>query len=205
MYSKLPWSFLGYQRMAIAIFAWVCMCCLFFSLFLSPSSSSSFAFSLYSSTSINPFLLLLLYFCSPDLLFQPLQFFKSIIFSWINKHLCGFTSLFVHLCAILPSGYGVAVWVCLAELLMGFRHKLKVCYFLNTRSNVLFLPAVNFAKIHTKCGQGKELRVWEEIKWFLLLHFTTDIPEQTLMSAVHFSPGFPLPLSLSIFQFMSLN
>ena len=112
---------------------------------------------------------------------------------------CGFTSLFVHLCAILPSGYGVAVWVCLAELLMGFRHKLKVCYFLNTRSNVLFLPAVNFAKIHTKCGQGKELRVWEEIKWFLLLHFTTDIPEQTLMSAVHFSPGFPLPLSLSNF------
>ena len=69
---------------------------------------------------------------------------------------CGFTSLFVHLCAILPSGYGVAVWVCLAELLMGFRHKLKVCYFLNTRSNVLFLPAVNFAKIYTKCGQGKE-------------------------------------------------
>ena len=205
MYSKLPWSFLGYQRMAIAIFAWGCMCCLFFSLFLSPSSSSSFAFSLYSSTSINPFLLLLLYFCSPDLSFQPLQFFKSIIFSWINKHLCEFTSLFVHLCAILPSGYGVAVWVCLAELFMGFRHKLKVCYFLNTRSNVLFLPAVNFAKIYTKCGQGKEVRVWEEIKWFLLLHFTTDIPEQTLMSTVHFSPGFPLPLSLSIFQFTSVT
>ena len=90
---------------------------------------------------------------------------------------------------------------------MGFGHKLKVYYFLITGSNVLFLPAVNFAKIHTKCGQGKEkeLRVWEEIKWFLLLHFTTDIPEQTLMSSVHFSPGFPLPLSLSIFQFTSVT
>ena len=88
---------------------------------------------------------------------------------------------------------------------MGFGHKLKVYYFLITGSNVLFLLAVNFAKIYTKCGQGKEVRVWEEIKWFLLLHFTTDIPEQTLMSTVHFSPGFPLPLSLSIFQFMSVN
>ena len=88
---------------------------------------------------------------------------------------------------------------------MGFGHKLKVYYFLITGSNVLFLPAVNFAKIFTKCGQGKEVRVWEEIKWFLLLHFTTDIPEQTLMSTVHFSPGFPLPLSLSIFQFTSVT
>ena len=93
----------------------------------------------------------------------------------------------------------------MAELLMGFGHKLKVYYFLITGSNVLFLLAVNFAKIYTKCGQGKELRVWEEIKWFLLLHFTTDIPEQTLMSSVHFSPGFPLPLSLSIFQFTSVT
>ena len=88
---------------------------------------------------------------------------------------------------------------------MGFGHKLKVYYFLITGSNVLFLLAVNFAKIYTKCGQGKEVRVWEEIKWFLLLHFTTDIPEQTLMSSVHFSPGFPLPLSLSIFQFTSVT